>query len=377
MLPAYNPVLLLMTQSISYRQVRSRYSLPKIARANLIWAACLIWGVFIAAGGADPVNLAGAVTMSIAPLIGAWQAPLYFMPAWLLGHAVILFLVLVAMRHVIWPIAWHKTEWALPIEPKQRLVADALLVSAASLPILVLYVSGLVGFLRFAVPKATITMVFGTTALLLASIAISLIASLAYLHQMRKAIYESSVAVNTTGAKKQFIAPALHRSVWVTLILAPIIDGTAPRTRQLWFVSVLMSLALLVGMIRQPQVASYWLAAFSVLLMTSATLLRKWIEIELSTMHDATIHYPIAPQKLVFWRKWVPMASIVTCLALLMALTLVFLTASFSILILYVLLALALSAVQIWYAPKASDVATMGWFVSVVTLIVLGSRVLK
>jgi hypothetical protein len=365
-----------MTDSINYQQMRTRYSLPKIARANLIWAACLLWGVLIAAGGSNPVSLVGVVSTAIAPLIGAWQAPAYLMPVWLVAHALILFLIIVAMRHVIWPTAWHKTEWALPIKPKQRLMADAVLVCAASLPIVVLYALGLGGFLWFAVPKANSSMIFGMAALLIASIATSLVAGIGYLHHLRKSVDESIVSVDFNGAKKQFVPLRWHRSAFTALVLSPIVSGTAPRTRQLWLASFVISIGILIGMARQPPVAVYWLAAFTVLLMTSAKLLRQWITIELSTLHDSAIHLPIEPKQLVLWRKWVVMSLIVICLMLLVGFSQVFLTPTLPALGLYVVLSLALCAYQIWHTPKANDVATLGWFVSVVTLMVVGSKVI-
>jgi hypothetical protein len=367
--------MLPVNRGLSYHQVRLKYSLPIIWRANLIWLACLFWGIAIASGAPDPAYFAGTAALSIMPLVAALKANWLVSFYWVVAHSFTSLLLIIAMRQVIWPSRWRAAEAALPIQSQQLRLTDALLALACMLPLIGLYSAGLIGYLWYSVPKANIAQSIALVALLILSLCLSLSFGLCYLklHRARTAMRELHF--------RQLIPARYYRSSLVALVIGPILNGVASRTRQLWFGSLTGGLALIIGLNlsldRPDSGAPYWLAALSLLLLTAIRLIRKWTEIELAPIHFVTAALPINPLILQRWRRAVPISLICLLLAIFLLMVMVNSLRLTPVLLFYSLATLGSCIYQATTEQRASEYATLGWIVNLVALFAIGSQVFK
>ncbi len=363
-----------MKPVISYRQVRVARSWPIILRANIIWTLCISLGLVLAAGDPDPVYVFGMTALSITPLVAAmnlwWASPLL-----LLAHASVALLVLIAMRNIIWPAQWHEAESSLPLKISTKCFADIVLIAFALLPLAILYTVGTASFLLLSVPKPTTEKSFYLVCLLIASLVLSVTASALVQHRYRLRSYASQVPLNKSNGALSFFQASWYRLLPIAVVISPLLGGIAKLSRRGCLVMLVITVMIAAAANIKPDLGGYWLALFSVLLLSGTRYIRQLLLVELNHLEHCIAPLPIEPSKQIHAKIGVLMSLAFVCTAIFIFSLVGTANLSYWAFVFYVMGCLAASYIQSAIQFRNTDIASASWLVSLVLLITLGSRV--
>lgn len=376
---------------LSYHHIRLQWCGAALWRLLRQWLVVLVIGLVLL--GAFSVGATSSMAALVAwSVLGLFHAASQGLGQGLLAaglHALVGAGVVLALRPVLWPVAWAQAEQALPLTQRERLTSDAIVVALALLPLLVIYVAGAATWLM--PPPIWLQEAKGTALLMLAlSMALSHALGMGVLYHLRHPVkralrqpraLSASCAVNTLSRRQH---PAWALVVW------PLLRGPAQRSGR-WLLGLTLVLLGLAWAMAQAhwQLAgvdgALWcLFLWSLLSMVGSSRLQALIGRELAALHAACAPLPLSPQRLLWVRRGLGLLPLVLGLcALPLALWLSAWPIRHTVAGWYLLASLLGHAWQL--SPPAESITlqaqsqnqTVRWVLTLVVLLALASEVFE
>jgi len=359
---------------LSYHAMRMRWCRVALLGFLRRWGVyLLVLAAVIGGGVSDGAGeiIIAAASWLVLPLMRAAAGP-WWLPAVLL-QALAGALLLWGMRPLLWPQRWAEAERALPLQRRDTLRSDAVVVLLGLLPLLLLCAVGATNvlahhpaWLRGARGRALAALLVAATG--------SAVLGIAGLQALRRA--GSGRQPRRTAA---FAARATRNATahWLRVLLWwPLWRGPARRTGHALLLGSAALCLPACGIAWRPDATGWWLAAFASLALLATTRANGLARSELAGLWEACAPLPVQPGQLDHARAtmaWLPLLP--GSAGLLAALP--WAEVRPAVLAAYWLVCAGGCAVEVLAPPADAGAKSSRWLFGLVLTIALGTEVLK
>ena len=373
-----------MTPALAYHPMRMRWCRAALWAFVRRWAVYLMVGAVVFVAGM-PGGVAGAITAVqgicawlVLPLFQAVAEPAWIAPAIALQALVGAGLVW-GMRPLLWPVRWAAAERALPIARRDALLSDCRVVPLGLLPWALPCVLG--AHALIASHAAWLQPVRGRAVLALCvALAGSVALGAAMLQCLRRpprptgVVRDASAAVPRRATTAS--APVARAGALRALLCWPLWRGPAKRSGHLLVAGSVALCAPAIALLRWPQAAGWWLAAYSIGALLVVTRLNGLGRLELAPLLIACAPLPLAQQPMQRGREALALTPLALSGALLLA-ALAHVGARPWVLLGYVIACIGSCVVEATSAPADAAAKASRWLFCVALMLALGSEVMR
>jgi hypothetical protein len=364
--------------ALGYHAMRLRWCGAALAAFLRRWAVHLV--VACAVLGAGTTSFVAAVVAAAAWLV----LPLFYAAVhgpWLILATLVQSLFGAAcvwgLRTWLWRPRWAEAERALPITQRARLVSDLVVVALALLPLILLFALGAASVLAHD-PAWLRPHRIRALAALASAVALSVALGVRILRGMRR---QPRWPGPMPAAARGVDPPAdtllsgfpLH---WPRALLwQPLWRGPARRSgRALWLGSLVL-LAPALAMWGWRGAASWWLAAFALLMLLVVTRVNALAREEFAGLIESCADLPLAPSVLHRARSAMALLPLLPSVPLLVA-GLPLAQVRPGVLAAYAAACLASAVAEVFAAPTTAADKSSRWLFSLVVCVALASEVI-
>lgn len=369
---------------MNYGQMRRQWCRAVVLAFVKRWATYLLVGGAVLAGSASAFGAAfvALAAWSVFPLFLAVQS------SWILGAAVCVLHASVGsalvwgLRPVLWPLRWAEVEHALPVPAQHKRASDLQVVIAVLVPLFALYLAGAAAVMAHGTAQPGVIRL-GQSALLLASMALSVAAGLGFLQRFRQAAVHrpystparASVPVPSRASTDRAVIQT--EGVLQVLFIGPLLRGPARRVARHLVLSLLVLLVLIGAMAVLRGPSGWWLSGFALLSLAATTRLSSLTTTYLAPLHQAAVHLPLNAVHLRRGRWGLVLLPGTTALVALL-ITLAGLQTPgmrWGALLGFALAVWGGQAVQVGLAIRTSESQVARWLLSLVVMVAFASEV--
>lgn len=330
----------------------------------------VVAGLVVGAGSGSPLAaMAGVAGWTVVPLARAAASGAWLLPA-LLAQALLGLGLLAGARALLWPPHWREAERALPLGPQALRVSDALVVSWALLPWVVLQAAGWLALLAARPAWLLPVLPLALAAWGLAQ-ALAAAGGVLMLQRLRQVAVGRSLAPPRPG---RAVRTRLAGHWFGALLWLPLWRGPARRSGR-WL--ALGSAALLLPAAAPgpwPAATGWWLAALAVGALLLVSRLSSLTRAEYAPAFDGVAMLPLPAARLEQARRALCLLPLVPAAAA-TSLVLAALPVRPAVLAAYALASVGSCAVEVASRPAQAADKSSRWLFSLVLCLALASEV--